>query len=121
MKTLDIWSKMSVAKKASIALVFAKFCQKGIAMISTPVFTRIMEPEQYGIITNFNSWQNIIVIIATLNLSQGVFNNGMLEFEKDRDRFTTSVLFLANFCTIVCFGLYLFFVKFLKPDRKSVV
>ena len=115
MKTLDIWSKMSVAKKASIALVFAKFCQKGIAMVSTPVFTRIMEPEQYGIITNFTSWQNIIVIIATLNLSQGVFNNGMLEFEKDRDRFTTSVLFLANFCTIVCFGLYLFFVKFLKP------
>lgn len=115
MKVLNIWEKMSAAKKASIALIFAKFCQKGIAMVSTPIFTRIVEPEQYGIITNFTSWQNIIIIIATLNLSQGVFNNGMLEFKKDRDQFTISVLFLANFCTIVCFGLYSLLKNFLHP------
>ena len=103
------WDKMSAAKKASFALIFAKFCQKGIAMISTPVFTRIMDTDQFGAITNFTSWQSIIVIIATLNLSQGVFNNGMLEFRNDRNRFTFSALTLANICTIVFFGLYTIF------------
>ena len=103
------WDKMSVAKKASLALIFAKFCQKGIAMISTPIFTRIMDTDQFGAITNFTSWQSIIVIIATLNFSQGVFNNGMLEFKNDRNRFTFSALALANLCTVVLFGIYIIF------------
>lgn len=104
------WDKMSVAKKASLALIFAKFCQKGIAMVSTPIFTRIMDTDQFGAITNFTSWQSIIVIIATLNLSQGVFNNGMLEFKNDRNRFTFSALALANGCTVAFFVFMLFFV-----------
>lgn len=103
------WDKMSVAKKASLALIFAKFCQKGIAMVSTPIFTRIMDTDQFGAITNFTSWQSIIVIIATLNLSQGVFNNGMLEFKNDRNRFTFSALALANACTVAFFCVYAIF------------
>ena len=95
---IDTLRGLSAAKKASLALIFAKFCQKGISMISTPIFTRIMDTEQYGIITNFTSWQSIILIVATLNLSQGVFNNGMLEFKNDRNRFTLSSLVLANGC-----------------------
>lgn len=100
---------MSRAKKASLALIFAKFCQKGISMISTPIFTRIMDTNQFGATTNFTSWQSIIVIIATLNLSQGVFNNGMLEFKDDRNRFTLSALTLANVCTLFFFGVYVIF------------
>lgn len=103
------WNTMSRAKKASLALIFAKFCQKGISMISTPIFTRIMDTNQFGAITNFTSWQSIIVIVATLNLSQGVFNNGMLEFKNDRNKFTLSALVLANLCTIFFFGIYIVF------------
>lgn len=110
---VDKWNGISAAKKASLALIFAKFCQKGISMISTPIFTRIMATDQYGAITNFTSWQSIILIIATLNLSQGVFNNGMLEFKNDRNRFTLSALALANLCTILCFGIYALFHDYL--------
>lgn len=110
---VDKWKRISVAKKASLALIFAKFCQKGISMVSTPIFTRIMDTDQYGVITNFTSWQSIILIIATLNLSQGVFNNGMLEFKNDRNRFTLSALVLANLCTILLFGIYVLFHDFL--------
>lgn len=103
------WGTMSSVQKASLALIFAKFCQKGITMISTPIFTRIMESDQFGIITNFNSWQEIILIFATLKLSQGVFNNGMSEFCEDRSCFTLSVLVLANLCTMVVAGFYVVF------------
>lgn len=109
------WNSLSSAKKISIALIFASFCQKGMSMISTPIFTRIMSTNQYGQVTNFNSWQSIISVIATLNLAQGVFNNGMLEFKEDRDRFTSSILLLANICTCSFFGIYLIFKRYLKP------
>lgn len=109
MINIDIWKKMSNAKKASFALMLAKICQKGIAMISAPIFTRIMITEQYGSVTNFQSWESVILILATLNLSMGVFNNGMLDYSKDRDRFTTSCLILSNICTIIVFSVILAF------------
>lgn len=95
------WSKMSPAAKASIALIIVKFFQKGLNMITGPIFTRIMPIDQYGIISTFTSWQSIIYIVVTLNLSQGVFNNGMLDFKKDRKSFCFSILCLANLCTIL--------------------
>ena len=109
------WSGLSLAKKASLAVIFSQFCQKGLAMLTAPIFTRIMTTDQYGVITNYNSWQNVILILATLNLSQGVFNNGMLEFPEDRERFTASALALSNLCTLILFALYYVFRPVLQP------
>lgn len=103
------WNKMSVASKASIALIIVKFFQKGLAFITGPIFTRIMPIDEYGIISTFTSWQSVLYIIATLNMSQGVFNNGMLDFKKDRNTFCFSILCLANTCTFICFAIYLLF------------
>lgn len=96
-----MWKQLSVAKKASLALIFARVCQKGLAMLSTPIFTRIMTTEQYGDISNFTSWQSTIFIVATLNLAMGVFNNGMLDFKADRNSFMLSSLALSNISTII--------------------
>ena len=112
---LNKLSDMSPSSKASIAMVLAKFVQKGIAMISAPVFTRIMPIDQYGLVSTFTSWQNILFIIFTLNLSSGVFNNGMLDFKKDRDSFSFSVLCLANALTVIWAIVYLIFYNWLSP------
>lgn len=109
------WSDMSPAAKASIALVVAKFFQKGLAMISGPIFTRIMPQSEYGIISTFTSWQSVLYIIATLNMSSGVFNNGMIDFKKDRDSFTFSIMCLANLCTLICVGIYAVFYGTINP------
>lgn len=109
------WRAMSPVAKSSMAMVFAKFFQKGLSMISGPIFTRIMPTAEYGIISTFTSWQNVLYIIATLNLASGVFNNGMIDFKKDRESFTYSIMCLANLCTFVCMGVYLLFYKWLNP------
>lgn len=86
------WDRIPLAAKASIALVFAKFFEKGIAMISAPIFTRIMNTSQYGTTSTFTAWQSILFIVVTLNLASGVFNNGMMDFEDDRDSFIFSLM-----------------------------
>lgn len=101
------WHEMSVVAKASIALIIAKFFQKGLAMITSPIFTRIMPIDEYGIISTFTSWQSVLYIIATLNMAQGVFNNGMVDFKEDREKFCFSILCLANTCTFICFLIFL--------------
>ena len=102
---------MSPVAKTSIALIVAKFFQKGLAFITSPIFTRIMPSSEYGIISTFTSWQSVLYIIATLNMSSGVFNNGMIDFKEDRESFISSILGLANLCTLIFTGIYLAFQK----------
>lgn len=114
-KWIKKWQTMSPVAKTSFILIIAKFFQKGLAMISSPIFTRIMPRAEYGVISTFASWQSVLYIIATLNMSQGVFNNGMLEYKDDRDSFTFSILVLANACTAVYTGVYIIFYQWIVP------
>ncbi len=108
---MNKWRQLSPVKKASLSLIFAKFFQKGLSMISGPIFTRIMPQSEYGVISTFTSWQSVLYIVATLNMASGVFNNGMVDFKDDRDGFVGSIMSLANICTLTCFVIYLLFKR----------
>ncbi len=99
----------SPAVKASMALFFANLVLKGLSLISGPVFTRIMPVEQYGIVSTFASWESLLSVIITLNLSAGVFNNGMLDFKGDRDAFQFSLLVISSVMAVVGFCVFLLF------------
>lgn len=107
---IEKFKNAAPAAKASMAFLFANLVLKGISLVSGPVFTRIMTTEQYGIVSTFFSWESVFSVIITLNLSSGVFNNGMLEYKKDRDVFQFSVLTISTVST----GLFFIIFCFLK-------
>lgn len=93
-------NNLSKPAKAAIVFMIASFFQQGLHVITTPIFTRILSTADYGIVSLYNSWFSMISVIATLSLSAGVFNIGMLEFEHDRPGFISSILILSNLATI---------------------
>lgn len=97
------------AVKASLWFTLCSILQKGISFITIPIFTRMLSVEEYGVIALFSAWQGILCIFATLNLSFQIFNNGMIKFEKDRAGYTTAMLGLSNFATIILFMIYWIF------------
>ena len=109
--------RMPVEAKSALAFAIASVVIKGIAFITTPVFTRIMSIEQYGILSVYNSWSAIIEVFALLGLtSAGVFNTGLNDYQDRRDKFISSVLILCNIQTILVFTI-LFTLKFIiGPD-----
>ncbi len=106
-KLLDRYRQLPKPVKASLWFTVCNATQKGIALLSTPIFTRLLTTDQYGIYTVYQSWYQIISIFATLNLYYGVFNNGMTKYSDDRRRFTSSVQGLSTVLTIGLFVLYL--------------
>ena len=64
---------MSAPVKAASFFTICNVLQKGISLISAPIFTRLLTTEQYGLFTIYNSWYGIISIFATFNLSYGIF------------------------------------------------
>ena len=76
-------------------------------MISTPIFTRLLTPAQYGEYNVFQSWMGIITVIVTLNLFYGVFLQGMVKFEHEQKVYASSMqgltLTLCTFWTVIYF------------------
>lgn len=101
------YHELGAPVKASIWFTVCSFVQKGISFITVPIFTRLMTAEQYGTYSLYLSWDSVIIVFATLNLSYQVFNNGLVKYEDDRDGYTTSMLGLSNVCTTVLLALYL--------------
>lgn len=98
--------KLSKGFKASIVYTISSMLSKGLAVITIPVFTRIMNTEQMGIVNLFTSWQAMIGVVATLSLTSGGYMLAMKEFEKQRDKYMSSVLSLTSIMAIVMTLIY---------------
>ncbi len=102
---------MSPAAKASIVLMLSQIIQKGLSVLTSPIYTRLLTTEEYGQVSLFFSWYEILIIFTGLCLSKGVFNNGMMDFKQDRDRFTWSLYTLAFTSTMIVGIVVILFCK----------
>jgi O-antigen/teichoic acid export membrane protein len=108
-KLLGKYSKLGSPVKASFWFMVSGFLQKGISMLTTPIFTRIMTETEYGRYSVYNSWYNIISIIVTLNLAAGVYTRGLIKNEDDQDVFSSSMQGLSTTCIILFSVIYYVF------------
>lgn len=101
------YNKIPKAAKASIWYTICSMIQKGIALLVTPIFTRIMSTEEYGIYTVYQSWYAIIIIFATLNMFYSAYNNVLTKWGDEKDISTASMQGLSTTITIILFAIYL--------------
>lgn len=90
-KLLQRYKNLPVQMKASLWFLICSFMQRGISTITTPIFTRMLTTAEYGQYSVFNSWMQIITPIVCLNLYAGVYSQGLVKFEEDRNRFSSSL------------------------------
>lgn len=105
---------MPIALKASLWATICGFSQKGLSLLTTPIFTRLLTTEQYGQVTLYLSWLNIFTIICTLNVTYGGFHNGMVKYPDKREQYTSSTLFLTTVMTSIWCVLYLIFHDYIN-------
>lgn len=100
------FTAIPIGIRSAIVFLFATVFTRGLAVITTPIFTRIMTSEQIGEVNLFSSWYSMISVVATLSLTSGGFPIALKEFEKDRDRYVSSVLSLTSLIAIIIAGVY---------------
>lgn len=111
---VEKYKKISTPVKASIWFVICSVIQKGIAFIVTPIFTRLLAADQYGIYSLYTTWLSIFTILITFNMSYGIFNNAMVKYEKERETYISAMQGLTLFTSCIALGLYLIFHDFIN-------
>lgn len=108
------YQNMSRPVKASFWFLICGFIQKGMSMLTTPIYTRIMTETEFGRNSLYTSWCNILIIIASLELAGGVFTRGLVKNEERADSFSSSLLSLSTVCILIFSVIYLVFHKVLN-------
>lgn len=105
---------LSVQVRAGIWFFVCSIIQKGIGFITTPVFTRMMNTEQYGIFTQYQAWRDILSILITFALSSSVYMKKMVDLDEqeEKDKLTCSLQGLTTLLTCIGLAIYLPFRDF---------
>lgn len=106
-KLLKRYRGAPIQAKAAAWFLICSFLQKGISLLTTPIFTRLLSTTEYGQFSVFQSWLGIVSVFVTLNLSAGVYTQGLVKFEEDRLRFSASFQGLGITLSLVWTGIYL--------------
>lgn len=111
-----------VVIKAGIWYTFSSFFTKGIAFITTPIFTRLLSNNDYGEYSNFVAWTGIIVIIATMEMHATV-NRARYDYD-NLDGYLSSVAITGTIVTTILWGIVQlfpdFFCKFFSMDIQYI-
>ncbi|MBR0341466.1 MAG: oligosaccharide flippase family protein [Oscillospiraceae bacterium] len=110
-KAFNKYKSLPVQVRASFWFLICAFLQKGISFITTPIFTRLLTTDEYGIFNVYNSWMGILTVIVTLNLGRGVFVRGMVKYKDEKEQFASSLQGLSIVLVAVWSVVYLIFSK----------
>lgn len=94
---------VNVEVKASFWFLICSFFQRGISVITTPIFTRLMTTQEYGQYSVFQSWMDIMTIFVSLKLYAGVFLQGIVK-QTDKNRFAAAMQGLS-FTLFIIWGI----------------
>lgn len=103
-------TKKNTALKAGIWYTISAIAVKAINIITTPIFTRMMNTADYGLAQTFNSWSSLLMIFCSLNLVYSI-GRAKLDFPGQLDKYVGAMQMLALSASSVIGILMLIFIK----------
>lgn len=93
-----------LAIKAGVWYVISQILVRGISFLSTPVFSRLLSTEDFGVIRVYESWLRVFFPVLTLSLYASI-ERSRFDFREDFDRYISSiqtlVLILISACSLI--------------------
>lgn len=109
--------------KAGIWYTISNFVVKAAGFITTPIFTRLLVPEDVGFFSNIQSWFNILVIITTFDLFSAIAV-ARFDYKDDLNEYIASTLLLGSLITgtfyIIALVFWGFFTELFQMDSISL-
>lgn len=90
---------------ASIWYFVSSGVVRGVSVIGTPIFTRLLTPTEYGLFPLYSTWLGIVSVIVSLEIGGNVMYRGLERYRDKKEDFIASsfglfsVVFLA-FCIL---------------------
>lgn len=115
--------KANIVAKAGMWYTICNFIFRGMAFITTPIFTRLLTKSEVGSFSNMSSWINILTVLTALDLHSSIIRS-KLEHEDDIDSYIWSILSMSTFVTIILYVFVFifqdFFIHLFQMEMKYI-
>ncbi len=102
--------KLNRGAVASLWSIASTVLCRGLGFLFTPIFTRVLSPEEYGIYPLYVSLMGVFTVIITLEASGGAIYRALARLDtKERDGFLSSLLGAELILTLIFTLIYLLF------------
>lgn len=81
---------LKLPARASLWSVISGLVARGVGVVGTPIFTRLLTPEEYGLYPLYTTWLSLVSVIITLGITGGVIFRGLQRYSKERERFLSA-------------------------------
>ena len=108
---IEKYKNLPVHIRASIWFILCNVLLKGISFFTAPLFTRLLPTDEYGKLTLFASYEQIILIFATWEVGLSPFQRGSFKFRDNKEVFNTTVILFGMIATLVVGFFILLFQK----------
>lgn len=98
---LNKWKDLSDSKKSAFVFTIAILITKGIAIITTPIFTRIMSSADIGLVGIYTSWATMLGVVVSLGLTSGGYYIGLKDYSNSRDQYVSSILSITTISSLL--------------------
>lgn len=84
---------------------------QGISLFTSPLFSRLLGTDGYGVISTYNTWVSAAAIVCSLQ-TYGTLVNARVEYpEEEQRRYQSSVMTLSLLFFLLCSGVAVLFLK----------
>lgn len=108
---LNRYRSLSEVKKTALWFTICNYLQRGTAVITVPIFTRLLTTQQYGLFNTYLAWFEVLGLLTSLKLPHDGLNNGLIRYETDKDGFASAMVGLTVILNLVWALIYLVFHK----------
>ena len=91
-------NKNAKALKSGFWYVFANFLVRGISIITTPIFSRLLTHDEVGSYSNFHSWVTIAVIVVTMRMESSMIS-AKFDYKDRLGQYNRSMITLTGVIT----------------------
>lgn len=106
--------------KAGIMYFIATLFNKGIAFLTVPIFTRLLSTSDYGVVTTFDSWVNILMIFLSLAMYMAI-RTSFVDFPDSTRDFLNTIISFTIVCSLFVFFIVLIFVLYNVEKRYLIL
>lgn len=116
---------MNLQSKNAVYNIAGPIILNGISFFSIPLFTRLLGPEQYGIVSVYQTWVGIFSVIVGLQV-QGSIGTAMAQLNENKIReYISTVLILGLIFSFFCFVIWLLFkdniIQYLMLENNEFI
>lgn len=122
-RIINKYHKLPIPFKATIWMTLCQFLQKGLSILTTPFFTRILSTEEYGRMSVFFSWESMVSLLITLSSAKAI-NNLCVRYEDKKEVLSCIIglnISLSAFFTLLIGVLFGTVIRFTGLSKLLII